>query len=80
MITDYAGEPIRYQKAKTKINFIKARDSGSVVVASARPHANHHANMLPLSLLNARCRSCYPTNSIKALKAVCSSFDFEGLV
>jgi len=30
---------------------------------------DNHANIPPLSFLQARCPSCCPTNSIKALKA-----------
>jgi len=47
-----------------------------VAVASAGPYANlhltpdNHANIPPLSFLQARCPSCCPTNSVKALKAI----------
>jgi len=30
---------------------------------------DNHANTPPLSFLQAGCPSCYPTNSVKALKA-----------
>jgi len=46
-----------------------------VAVASAGPYANlhltpdNHANIPPLSFLQAGCPSCHPTNSIKALNA-----------
>jgi len=46
-------------------------------VASARPYANlhlapdkYHASTPPLSILQARCPSCHPTNSVKALKTI----------
>jgi len=45
-----------------------------VAVASAGLHASlhliqdNHANISPLSFLQARCPSCRPTNSVKALK------------
>jgi len=47
-----------------------------VAVASAGPYASlhlipdNHANIPPLSFLQAGCPSCRPTNSVKALKAV----------
>ena len=47
-----------------------------VAVASAGPYASltllqtdNHASTPPLSFLQARCPSCCPTNSVKALKA-----------
>jgi len=33
------------------------------------PQTDNHASTLPLSFLQARCPSCHPTNSVKALKA-----------
>ena len=45
-------------------------------MASAGPYASlhlipdNHANIPPLSFLQAGCPSCRPTNSVKALKAV----------
>jgi len=47
-----------------------------VVVASAELYASlhlipdNHANIPPLSFLQARCPSCRQTNSVKALKAL----------
>jgi len=32
------------------------------------PQTDNHASTPPLSFLQARCPSCHPTNSIKALK------------
>jgi len=49
----------RYQKGKTDLDFTEARDS-----------TDNHANTPPLSFLQARCPSCRPTNSVKALKAL----------
>jgi len=49
-----------------------------VAVASAGLYASlhlipdNHANIPPLSFLQAGCPSCRPTNSIKALKAILS--------
>jgi len=46
-----------------------------VAVASAGLYASlhlipdNHANIRPLSFLQAGCPSCHPTNSVKALKA-----------
>ena len=36
---------------------------------------DNHASTLPLSFLQARCPSCRPTNSVKALKAAIIIFD-----
>ena len=36
----------------------------------ALPQTNNHTSIPPLSFLQARCPSCHPTNSIKALKAI----------
>jgi len=52
-----------------------------VAAASAGPYAklctslqtDNHASIPPLSFLQAKCPSCHPTNSVKALKAYCSS-------
>jgi len=50
-----------------------------VAVESAGPYANlhlaadNHTSTPPLSLLQAGCPSCRPTNSIKALKAIVPS-------
>jgi len=32
------------------------------------PQTDNHTNIQPLSFLEARCPSCCPTNSVKALK------------
>jgi len=46
-----------------------------VTVASAGLYSSlhlisdNHANILPLSFLQAGCPSCHPTNNVKALKA-----------
>jgi len=34
------------------------------------PQTHNHASIPPLSILQARCPSCHPTNSVKALKEV----------
>jgi len=33
-------------------------------------HADKHPSTLPLSFLPARCPSCHPTDSVKALNAI----------
>jgi len=65
----------RYQKGKTNLDFIEARDSewqwhqlGHMQVCTSIQQitmpAPHHA-----VFLQAGCPSCRPTNSVKALKA-----------
>ena len=67
----------RYQKGKTKLDFTeaKARDSewqwhqlGHMQVCTSF-QTDNHASTSPLRFLQARCPSCRPTNSVKALKA-----------
>jgi len=65
----------RYQKGKTNLNFTEARDSewqwhqlGHMQVCTLL-QTDNHASTSPLSFLQARCPSCCPTNSLKALKA-----------
>ena len=65
----------RYQKGKTNLDFIEARDSewqwhqlGHMQVCTLL-HTDNHASTPPLSFLQAGCPSCRPTNSVKALKA-----------
>ena len=65
----------RYQKGKTYLDFTEARDSewqwhqlGHMQVCTSL-QTDDHASTPPLSLLQAGCPSCRPTNSIKALKA-----------
>ena len=65
----------RYQKGKTNLDFPEARDSewqwhqlGRMQVCTLLER-NSHASTPPLSFLQARCPSCRPTNSVKALEA-----------
>jgi len=65
----------QYQKGKTNLDFTEARDSqwqwhqlGHIQVCISL-QTDNHASTSPLSFLQARCPSCRPTNSIKALKA-----------
>ena len=65
----------RYQKGKTNLDFTEARDSewqwhqlGHMQVCISL-QTDNHASTPPLSFLQARCSSCRPTNSVKALKA-----------
>jgi len=64
-----------YQKGKTNLDFTAARDSewqwhqlGHMHVCTSL-QTDNHASTPQLSFLQARCPSCCPTNSIKALKA-----------
>ena len=67
----------RYQKGKTNLDFTEARDSewqwhqlGHMQVCTSLQRDNHTSTP-PLSFLQAGCPSCHPTNSVKALKALC---------
>ena len=64
-----------YQKDKTNLNINEARGSewqwyqlGHMQVCNSL-QTDNHASTPPLSLLQAGCPSCHPTNSVKALKA-----------
>ena len=64
-----------YQKGKTNLDLTEARDSewqwhqlGHMQVCTSL-QTDNHASTPPLSFLQARCPSCRPTNSVKALKA-----------
>jgi len=65
----------RYQKGKTNLDFTEARDSEwqwhqlDHMQVCMSLQTDNHASTPPLSFLQARCPSCYPTNSVKALKA-----------
>ena len=66
----------RYQKGKTNLDFTEARDSewqwhqlGHMQVCTLLQTDNHNSTP-PICFLQARCPSCHPTNSIKALTAV----------
>jgi len=66
----------RYQKRKANLDFTEARDSqwqwhqlGHVQVSTSL-QTDNNANTSPLSFLQARCPSCRPINSVKALKAL----------
>jgi len=63
-----------FQKGKTNLDFTEARDSewqwhqlGHMQVCTLL-QTDNHTSTSPLSFLQARCRSCHPTNSIKALR------------
>jgi len=65
----------RYQKGKTNLDFIEARDSerqwhqlGNMQVCTSL-QTDNHASTPPLSFLQAGCPSCHPTNSVNAMKA-----------
>jgi len=64
----------QYQRGKTNLDFTEARDSewqwhqlGQMQVCTSL-QTDNHASTPPLSFLQARCPSCRPTNSVKALK------------
>jgi len=65
----------RYQKGKTNLDLTKARDSEwqwhqlDHMQVCTSLQTDNHASTPPLSFLQARCPSCRPTNSVKALKA-----------
>jgi len=61
------------KKVKTNLDLLEQEIvSGSGIcwaICKSAPHADNHANIPPLSFLQAGCPSCRPTNSVKALKA-----------
>ena len=63
----------RYQKGKTNLDFNGARESEwqwhqlGHMQACTSLQTDNHASTPPLSFLQARCPSCRPTNSVKAL-------------
>jgi len=67
----------RYQKGKTNLDFTEARDSEwqwhqlsyVLVQVCTSLQTDNQASTPSLSFLQARCPSCRPTNSVKALKA-----------
>jgi len=65
----------QYQKGKTNLDFTNARDSewqwhqlGHMQVCTSL-QTDNHTRTPALSFLLARCPSCRPTNSVKALQA-----------
>ena len=65
-----------YQKGKTNLDFIEARDSewqwhqlGHMQVCTLL-QTDNHTSISPLCFLQAGCPSCRPTNSVKAQKAL----------
>jgi len=66
-----------YQKGKTNLDFTEARDSewqwhqlGHMQVCTSLQTDNHASTHPTTEFLQARCPSCRPTNSVKALKAL----------
>ena len=65
-----------YQKGKTNLDFIEARDSEwqwhqlAHMQVCTLLQTDNHASTPPLSFLQAGCPSCHPTNSVKALMAL----------
>jgi len=71
----------RYQKGKTNLDFTEARDSewqwhqlGHMQVCTSLQTDNHDSTP-PLSFLQAGCRSCNPSNNVKALTPTNSTVD-----
>jgi len=69
----------RYQKGKSNLDFIGARDSerqwhqlGHMQVCTSL-QTDNHVSTPPLSFLQAGCPSWRPTNSVEALQALNSS-------
>jgi len=66
----------QYQKGKTDLDFTEARDSEwqwyqlSHMQVCNSLQTDNLTSTAPLSFLQAKCPSCRPTNSVKALKAV----------
>jgi len=66
----------QYQKGKTNLDFTEARDSEwpwhhlGHMQACTSLKTDNYASTQPLSLLQAGCPFCRPTNSVKALKAL----------
>jgi len=63
----------QYQKGKTNLEFTEARDSGiSWAICKSAPCSRQITMPTPHHsvFLQARCPSCRPTNSVKALKAL----------
>jgi len=64
----------RYKKGKTNLDFTEAKDSEwqwhqlEHMQVCTSLQTDNHASTPPLSFLQARCPSCHPTNSVKALK------------
>jgi len=62
-----------YQKSKSNLDVTEARDSEwqwHHIQVCTSLQTDNHANNPPLSLLQTRCPSCHPTESVKALKAI----------
>jgi len=64
----------QYQKGKTNLDFTGARDSewqwhqlGHMQVCTSLQTDNHASTRTTGVFLHARCSSCRPTNSVKAL-------------
>jgi len=64
----------RYHKGKTNLDFTEAKDSEwqwhqlDHMQVCTSLQTDNHASTPPRSFLQARCPSCRPTNSVKALK------------
>jgi len=65
----------RYQKGKTNLDFTEARDSDGSGISWAICKSALYSRQITTAaphhsvFLQARCPSCHPANSVKALKA-----------
>ena len=73
----------RCQKGKTNLDFTEASDSewqwhqvGHMQVCTSL-QTDNHASTPPLRFLQAGCLSCRPTNSVRALKAQRSVYQYS---
>jgi len=83
-VWDYLDEPV--PESKTNLDFTESRDNerqwhqlGHMQICTS-PQTDNHTSTLPLSFLQARCPSCCPTNSVKALKAQSYSRKLQEIV
>ena len=62
-VTEESMHPAALQQSQPAFKF-------NVLVHWQNTHTDNHVSTPPLSFLQARCPSCRPTNSVKALKAL----------
>jgi len=69
----------RYQKGKTNLDLLEQEKvSGSQlghVQIFTLSQTDNHTSTPPLTLKQAGCPSCHPTNSVKALKTLYGAHD-----
>jgi len=73
---DYPGEPVPEKEKAIWILLKQETVNGSGISWAMCKSASHSRHItMPLSFLQAGCPSCRPTNSIKALKAICHQIE-----